>query len=57
MYDWGTHWLDMMQYLNAESPIEWVIGQIDSREDNIVFGAPMENQAICHYSGRTGYAA
>lgn len=54
MYDWGTHWLDMMQYFNSETPIEWVIGQIDSRKDNIVFGAPMENQAICHYKWTNG---
>ena len=54
MYDWGTHWLDMMQYLNNETPIEWVIGQIDSRKDNIVFGAPMENQAVCHYKWTNG---
>ena len=54
MYDWGTHWLDMMQYLNGETPIEWVIGQIDSRRENIVFGAAMENQAICHYKWTNG---
>jgi UDP-N-acetylglucosamine 3-dehydrogenase len=54
MYDWGTHWLDMMQFLNNETPIEWVIGQIDSRQDNVVFGAPMENQAICHYKWTNG---
>jgi UDP-N-acetylglucosamine 3-dehydrogenase len=49
MFDWGTHWLDMMQYFNAETPIAWVIGQIDSRTDHRVFGALMENQAICHF--------
>ena len=54
MFDWGTHWLDMMQFFNQETPIEWVIGQIDSRSDNIVFGAPMENQAICHYKWTNG---
>ena len=54
MFDWGTHWLDMMQFFNEETPMEWVIGQIDSRKDNIVFGAPMENQAICHYKWTNG---
>ena len=49
MYDWGTHWLDMMQFFNDETPIEWVIGQIDSRKENRVFGARMENQAVCHF--------
>jgi predicted dehydrogenase len=49
MYDWGTHWLDMMQFFNNETPIAWVIGQIDSRKENRVFGARMENQAVCHF--------
>ena len=54
LFDWGTHWLDMMQYFNSETPVEWVIAQIDSRKDNIVFGAAMENQAICHYKWTNG---
>jgi predicted dehydrogenase len=54
MYDWGTHWLDMMQFFNNETPIEWVIGQIDSRKQNRVFGALMENQAVCHFKWTNG---
>ncbi len=54
MFDWGTHWLDMMQFFNNETPIEWVIGQIDSRKNNVVFGAPMENQAVCHFKWTNG---
>ncbi|MCW3055834.1 MAG: putative dehydrogenase [Chthonomonadales bacterium] len=54
MFDWGTHWLDMLFFFNNETPAEWVIGQIDSRADNIVFGAAMENQAICHFKCRNG---
>ncbi len=49
MFDWGTHWLDMFFFYNDETPAEWVIGQIDSREEKSVFGAPLENQGICHF--------
>jgi predicted dehydrogenase len=54
MYDWGTHWLDMMFFYNDETPVEWVIGQIDSRKENRVFGAFMENQGICHFKWQNG---
>jgi predicted dehydrogenase len=54
MYDWGTHWLDMFFFYNDETPAEWVIGQIDSRKENRVFGARMENQAVCHWKWRNG---
>src|SRR3954451_9912095 len=45
--DWGTHWLDMFFFYNGETPAEWVIGQIDSREDRSVFGLPLETQGLC----------
>jgi len=54
LYDGGTHWVDMLNYFNDESPAEWVIGQIDAREDRRVFGAPVETQAICHVKYRNG---
>lgn len=46
IYDWGTHWLDMMQMFNDETPAEWVIGQIDFRMPVRIFGVDIENQAI-----------
>jgi UDP-N-acetylglucosamine 3-dehydrogenase len=39
----------MMQFYNAEAPIEWVIGQIDSHTEKRIFGAYIENQALCHF--------
>jgi predicted dehydrogenase len=27
MYDWGTHWFDMLFFYNDECPAEWVIGR------------------------------
>lgn len=54
LYDGGTHWVDMLSYFNDESPAEWVIGQIDAREDRRAFGAPVESQAICQVKYRNG---
>ena len=54
MFDWGTHWLDMMQYYNDETPIEWVIGQVDSHTPRTIFGAFMENSAISHFKWTNG---
>ncbi len=65
LYDWGTHWLDMLFFFNNETPVEWAIGQIDSRTPNVVFGAEMENQGVLHFKWKnevrglliTGYEA
>jgi predicted dehydrogenase len=54
IFDWGTHWLDMFCYYNGETPAEWVIGQIDSREEKRVFGVPLENQSIAHVKYANG---
>ena len=54
MFDWGTHWLDMMFFYNEETPAEWVIGQIDSRTEKKFFGAYMENQAVSHFKFKNG---
>lgn len=54
LYDWGTHWLDMFSYYNDDTPVEWVIGQIDSRKESVVFGAAIENQGICHFKWANG---
>jgi predicted dehydrogenase len=54
MSDWGTHWLDMMFYYNNDEPAEWVLGQIDSRTEWLVYGALTENQAICQFKWRNG---
>ncbi len=54
LYDTGTHWLDMMQFFNQETPIEWVLGQIDNRDEHRIFGALTEDQAVCHYKWVNG---
>ena len=54
IYDWGTHWLDMLGMYNGESPAEWVMAQIDYRTEQRVFGAHIENQAVIWWRYRNG---
>jgi predicted dehydrogenase len=54
IYDWGTHCLDLCGYYNDESPAEWVIGQIDYREENVWFGAHNENHAFASWEYENG---
>ncbi len=46
IYDSGTHWIDMMSFFQGEVPAKWVLGQIDYRNENFVFGAHCENQQV-----------
>ena len=54
IYDGGTHWVDMMNMFNDETPAEWVIGQIDMRQIRLAFGAPIEWQGIFHVMYKNG---
>ena len=54
LYDGGCHWIDLLNYLNDETPAEWVLGQIDLREPRYAFGAPSEYQGVCHIRYRNG---
>jgi predicted dehydrogenase len=54
MYDWGTHWFDMLFYYNDETPVEWVLGQIDPRGGREIFGVYVEGQGISYFRYRNG---
>lgn len=45
IYDWGTHAIDFANAVVGDRPAEWVIGQVDYREEQQWFGAHNENQA------------
>lgn len=49
LLDWGTHWFDMAFFYNDETPVEWVLGQIEAEGGGSVFGVRMERQAISHF--------
>ena len=46
LFDWGTHWFDMMFFFNGEAPAEWVLGQIESRGGHEIFGVFVEKQGL-----------
>jgi UDP-N-acetylglucosamine 3-dehydrogenase len=54
LYDWGTHWFDMMFMYNDEQPVEWVIGQIDARGGHPIFGVMVEGQGLSFFKWRNG---
>jgi len=54
MFDWGTHWFDMLFFYNDETPVEWVIGQIESRGGQRIFGVPVEGQGISYFKYHNG---
>ena len=42
LFDWGTHWFDMMFFYNDETPARWVMGQIDVSEHREIFGVRLD---------------
>lgn len=48
LYDWGTHWFDMMGFFNRDRRASWVMGQIDVRYDRKVFAVPVETSGLSH---------
>lgn len=46
LYDWGTHWFDMMHYLNNEEPVEWILAQAERSDPKMVFDQPMDRCGI-----------
>ncbi|MCW8131590.1 MAG: Gfo/Idh/MocA family oxidoreductase [Planctomycetota bacterium] len=54
IYDYGTHSVDLSNYLNGEQSAKWVIAQIDYREEKLIFGAHCENQALVQWEYQNG---
>jgi|TARA_B100001964_G_scaffold220092_1_gene262813 predicted dehydrogenase len=46
LFDWGTHWFDMMFFYNEETPAEWVLGQISVDAQSEVFGVRLDTSGI-----------
>lgn len=54
IFDYGSHSFDLCNYFNNEHSGEWVMGQIDYREENVMFGAHNENQAVVLWEYENG---
>ena len=46
LFDFGTHWFDMMFFYNDEIPARWVLGQVDVAERTEVFGVPVDTSGL-----------
>jgi UDP-N-acetylglucosamine 3-dehydrogenase len=60
LFDWGTHWFDLMNFFNDDQPVQWVIGQVELRGTHWVFDVPCEGQGLSHFkyaNGVRGYLA
>ena len=54
LYDWGTHWFDMLFMYNDETPVEWVIAQLDPRGGRMLFGTLLESQGLSQFKYQNG---
>lgn len=54
LFDWGTHWFDMICFYTDETDVEWVIGQLDSRDSRRIFGALIESQGLSQFQFKNG---
>jgi predicted dehydrogenase len=54
MIDWGTHWFDMFNFYNDETPAEWVMGQVDITNPYTVFGVWVESSGISYVRYENG---
>lgn len=54
IFDYGVHYIDMFGFYNDDTLAKWVMGQIDYRTEHLVFGATVENQAICYWEYENG---
>jgi len=54
LFDWGTHWFDLMLGFNDQNPVAWVMGQVEWREPNLIFGVPVEQFGIAHFACENG---
>jgi predicted dehydrogenase len=54
LYDNGTHSFDLANYFTDQTPVEWVLAGIDYTEENRLFGAHNENQAVAQWRYENG---
>lgn len=54
LFDWGTHWFDLMLGFNGQTPVSWVLGQVDWRDAMAIFGVPIERFGMAHFACENG---
>lgn len=48
-FDTGAHTVDLAGMFNGDRPADWVIAQLDYREEDVRFGAHQENQMLAQW--------
>lgn len=54
LFDAGTHQIDLANYFAGDAAPEWVLGQVDYREENRLFGTHNANQALAQWEYENG---
>lgn len=49
LFDTGAHTVDLAGMFNGDRPAEWVIAQLDYRNEDVRFGVHQENQIWAHW--------
>ncbi len=54
LFDAGTHQFDLCRYFTDGAEVEWVLAQVDYREENVWFGTPNATQALAQWRYANG---
>lgn len=57
LFDSGTHLIDLCNYVLGDRAVEWVLGQIDYRSENVRYGVHNENEAFVRWRYEGGVDA
>ncbi|MUW14921.1 gfo/Idh/MocA family oxidoreductase [Halorubrum sp. CBA1125] len=49
LFDAGIHQVDLCQYFTDGADVEWVLAQVDYRQENVWFGTPNATQAVVQW--------
>ncbi|WP_435102768.1 Gfo/Idh/MocA family protein [Halarchaeum sp. P4] len=53
-FDTGAHTIDLAGMFNDDRPAEWIIAQLDYREEDVRFGMHQENQMLAQWRYENG---
>lgn len=54
LFDAGSHVFDLCGYYTNQTPVDWVLAQVEYYEENIWFGAHNANQALAQWRYENG---
>ncbi len=54
LFDWGTHWFDMSFFYNEETPVDWVMGQIEVAAERKAFDVALDTSGLSWFRFTNG---